>query len=402
MSVGTRVYVRRQPVHDIDLKVLGYELLFDAHGNQHAGEDVDHLAARTMVSTFTEFSLDQLVGDRLAFLRLAPPFVQGTMPVPFAPATAVLILSAASLADPSRIEGLLGLAREGHLLGFDITRGPVPADLAPFAAYLVVDMSLAGDGAIVKARQEHSGSTAWVIATGVNDRAMFDRAVEGGADYMSGRFLSRPDLVAGNGLSPTRLSSLTLLSRLAKPDVSVDELESVIKSDVALSYRVLRAANSASVGAAHTISSIRQALILLGPKRLKSWLLLMVVSDFGVPSEAQLADTMARARICELLAPALGLSTDDAFTAGLLSCLDVLLGVPLIDVLDRLPMDHEIRAALLDHQGDLGKLLDVVTGYEAGDFGVIDQLGLEPYDLSRAYLEAVGWSLQTCESVLST
>ena len=57
---------------------------------------------------------------------------------------------------------------------------------------------------------------------------------------------------------------LNLLTALNKPDVSVSEIEDLVKHDLTLSYRVLRSINSASFGLRREVTSIRQALVLLG------------------------------------------------------------------------------------------------------------------------------------------
>jgi hypothetical protein len=50
----------------------------------------------------------------------------------------------------------------------------------------------------------------------------------------------------------------------------------------------------------------------------------------------------------------------------------------------------------------LGRLLAAVIAYEEQDIAALEATGLALFDVSRAYLAAVGWSLQAVESAMST
>jgi EAL and modified HD-GYP domain-containing signal transduction protein len=128
----------------------------------------------------------------------------------------------------------------------------------------------------------------------------------------------------------------------------------------------------------------------------------MVLADSGNTDEEQLTTAITRARTCELVAQQVpGMRGGSAYVVGVLSSLDVVLGIPMGEVLDRLPLADDLRAALLDGTGALGELLTTVLAYERGDDEAVAASAFDAFDLSRAYLSAVGWSLQLCESALS-
>ena len=68
--------------------------------------------------------------------------------------------------------------------------------------------------------------------------------------------------------------------------------------------------------------------------------------------------------MCELLADRAGIERGFAFTAGLLSALDRLLGVPLAEVADKVDVDQELAAAAFRKEGMVGKLVRLVTEYQ--------------------------------------
>ena len=75
---------------------------------------------------------------------------------------------------------------------------------------------------------------------------------------------------------------------------------------------------------------------------------------------------------------------------GLFSQLDALLGIPLQSALEELPIGDDLRQALLDGSGELGKVLGITVEYCEG--GLSDDALLAPIDSKRLmelYLGAV-------------
>jgi EAL and modified HD-GYP domain-containing signal transduction protein len=86
----------------------------------------------------------------------------------------------------------------------------------------------------------------------------------------------------------------------------------------------------------------------------------------------------------------------DYFLLGLLSLIDAILGMPMPEVLLRVPIDHEIKAALLGQPSPLRPLYDLVLAQENADWkrhsDLAAQLHLAESDIARAYLESVLWA----------
>jgi len=155
---------------------------------------------------------------------------------------------------------------------------------------------------------------------------------------------------------------------------------------------VLTVANSAAVGARREIVSVHDALVMLGLNQLRGWLQLMLLSDLADASTEMFSQALIRARACELLAATrTGLRSDTAFTTGLVSSLDLLLGQPIEWIVARMGLGHDLHFALTSGAGPLGELLDAVRQYEQG--GDPADLGdFESADLAEAFLAGVEWS----------
>ncbi len=70
-------------------------------------------------------------------------------------------------------------------------------------------------------------------------------------------------------LTPCALTTLRLYKEITLPDVDFSTVESIIATDVSLSYKLLRHVNNMRYTRAKPISSFKQALVYLGEERLK-------------------------------------------------------------------------------------------------------------------------------------
>jgi c-di-GMP-related signal transduction protein len=399
------VYVGRQPILDKSLAVFGYELLF-RHGPTaaYAGEDGDRATSRVIVNTFAEFGLESLVGSTLAFVNLTRHFIVGALPLPFGPEHVVLEILETTMVDDEVLAGLHTLIASGYKLAIDDYRADDYARtklLLPLADYVKVDILDQDDDELAACVEQCRPHPARLIAERVETRETMDRCLQLGFDLFQGYLLGRPTVLSTPSLSPSSIACMELLTRLTKPGVRFSDLEEIVRLDVALSYRVLRAVNAAAPGLVRPIASVREALVLLGHRQLRAWVLLSVLADANEVVEEQLIAAMTRARMCELLAPRVpGLNVDSTFLAGLLSTLDFLLGLPMTEVVKRLPLDESIRLALVDHAGSLGRLLDTVSAYEAADLEALSTSSIDFADLASAYLTAVGWSIDMVKTAV--
>jgi len=95
----------------------------------------------------------------------------------------------------------------------------------------------------------------------------------------------------------------------------------------------------------------------------------------------------------ELLAPSAGCVPDAGYTAGLLSTLDVVLGMPIQRILDELPLDHEVRDAVLSGTGPLGHLVADVADFQLGRLEQAARSGIAPDTMIGAAVEALTWTV---------
>ena len=181
-----------------------------------------------------------------------------------------------------------------------------------------------------------------------------------------------------------------------------DSFQHIINRDVALSYQLLKLANSPLFRRRRPIAAMQDAMVILGLDSVKKWATLLMLSRFasGKPSEL-LRTALVRAYMCSSLA-ANGVSAGDHtfFTTGLLSVLDALLDRPMARVLSDLALVPDVTDALLgDACGPVGRVLRQVQAYEAGDWSQA-MASNDSDSLRAAYLEAVSSADRVLAQVL--
>jgi EAL and modified HD-GYP domain-containing signal transduction protein len=230
-----------------------------------------------------------------------------------------------------------------------------------------------------------------VIADGVQTREKYGFCRGLGFDAFQGQYFAEPVIVTGASAPTYRLRALSMLAEGSA--TSFEQLERVIAEDPGLSLKVVKLANSAFYGGRHRVGSIRQALMALGTITVRRWATLLVLAGISDRPSHLLEVGLLRARLCELVAKELPDAEDDrAFTVGLFSVVDSLLGMRMDQLLDDLPFDDRTTGALRAHEGPEGKLLAGVLAYERGDFEGCVQSGVGLLQMARAYREALDWT----------
>jgi len=379
---------------------MAYELLFRRTQTvQTCDVSPDDACARVIVDAVLALGLDTLTGGRRAFVNMSREMLLHGAPTLLPRDQVVIELLEEVRGDPEVIEACTGLKKAGYAIALDdfvYTEDVAP--LVALADYIKVDF-LATNTPEARAALVHTLRPARpkLLAEKVETPQEFEQAVKEGFTYFQGYFFGRPAVRSVKRIAARRVAYATLLVQLSKPDISVSELENVIKQDVSLSYRVLRALNSAATPLRVEISSIRQAIILLGRDTIRRWASLWVIASMNESAHPELvASSIIRARCCEMVDAHSRLDPGTGFLLGMCSLLDVILTQPMEEVLAQLPLETDIRAALLGEQNDRRALLDCVIAYERGQWDLFDALaakaGTNAGVLRTAYHEALRWT----------
>jgi EAL and modified HD-GYP domain-containing signal transduction protein len=385
------VAVARQPIFDRAETITGFEILYRSLTGPFT--DAEGATSTVIVQSLADIGLERLVGDARAFINVTADFLLKVRPLPMPPERVVLELVGSHSADPQ----LLGALRDARDAGFRIALdgfrlAPGLEPRLALAHVVKLDIRALSGATLVKQVNELRGRGLTLVALKVETRQEYEACRAMGFDGFQGYFFAEPAVVSGPTAPTHRLGAL---SQLIAPDrhASFEEIERVISQDAGLSHKLVRLASSAFVGTRQQVASVRQALILLGTVAVRRWAMLLALSGLTDRPQHLLTVGLVRARLCEMLADAHPVAAPDrAFTVGLFSVVDALLGKPMQALLDELPFDSRITHALLDHDGPEGRLLAAVLAYERGDFYDVPRYGVGLPALAGAYREAINWA----------
>ncbi|MBF0256016.1 MAG: HDOD domain-containing protein [Gammaproteobacteria bacterium] len=387
------VFVARQAIYDRKSQVFAYELLYRA-GLDNRAEFPDALSATTevLLNSFMEIGLDNLAGGKRVFVNLPQGFFTELPPIPFDNDRIVLELLEDLEVNDQLCQAVAKLKSEGFTIAIDDYL--FESKWEPLLQFIdIIKVEIPGLTE-EQLRQRIGGlkqKGLTLLAEKIETLEVYELCRELGFDLFQGFFFSRPNIVQGRKLDDNQMVVLRLLERLNDPEASMDDVERLISQDAALSFKVLRHANSASMGLSRKVDSIRRAIVLMGLQKIRVWASLMAMSGIKGKSTEVIVLALIRARMCEAMARESGyLNPDSAFTIGLFSMLDVLLDQPLEEILAKLPLANEGKEAILEHKGSGGALLECTIGHEHHDWQKMSLTGIEDQRLQELYWDVVG------------
>lgn len=397
----SEVFVGRQPIYDRKLGVYGYELLFRSGEVNNAADAVsaDGATSQTIVNTFIEIGLEKIVGSRYAFINLTESFFLEEDKLPISPKQVILeVLEDIPVTD-KLIEAVKRLHKQGFIIALDdYIYNPAHKPLIEMAEIIKIDLMAMSREELIEHVKILKPFNKKLLAEKIETLDEFDLCMDLGFDYFQGYFLSKPRIIKSAALPQNKLAIMNILSLLQDSDSDIDDIDEAISSDVAMSYKILKLMNSAFFNFSNKIESIKQALLLLGRKKLNSWASMTAMSKLDDQPSEMIRIAMTRAKMCELLAEQAGLKpVENFFTTGLFSALDILMQNSLDSLLKPLPISDELRAAVINKEGVMGEALICTLAYEKSDWENVNFQNLSENDIYITNVEAVSWANMVME-----
>lgn len=387
-------FVGRQPIFDQHKTVYGYELLF-RNGNKNKANVIDGNQASTqvMLNALTEFGLDSIVGKNLAFINLTQELLVDELIQMLPYDRVVLEILENVTIDEALIKAVQELSDQGYIIALDdfiYTEEWQP--LVEIADIIKLDVLALPNSEIEKQVQFLRRFNTRLLAEKVESMKQFTFLKTLDFNYYQGYFLSKPSIIEGKRTPTNKLAILHLLAKLANPDTDHAVIESLIAQDLTLCYKLLRYINAACFALPRKIASINEAIIYLGLSNIRRFASMIAMTGFNDQPHEILLTALIRARMCELLAEAAEHeNTDTYFTLGLFSLLNIMLNIPITELVNELPLGEELTQALLNHDGQLSEALRCVIAYEHQQWQAVKFEELSTDEISNIYLNAVQW-----------
>ncbi len=245
-----------------------------------------------------------------------------------------------------------------------------------------------------------------VVGLGFEDMEEMERALRGGISLAGGQMGRSAKTATRRELGSAAHRVCELLNHLAL-DKDTAVIAEAVRGDVALSYRLLRYANSPAIGLRRAVETVDDAVTLLGRNELYRWLSVQLMSAAAVrqASKALEEAALARGRILEAVARIRGEDSPGAhFTLGMLSLMEQLLQTPMASALAPLRLGDAARQALLERKGDWAARLRLLDLLDEGNAERADRLAVElgvAAELPKVVEDAWRWAAEVREGAVA-
>lgn len=392
-------FVGRQPIFNRNLKLHAYELLFRSNlDNKASFKCGNEATSQVVMNAFIDIGLEKIANNRLVFVNMTRQFLTDPLLFTFPPEQVVIEILEDIEIDEEVLESVRCLKSKGYCIALDdfiYKDGYAPlVDLADVVKLDIMEMEQTDIQHHLELLKPHNVK---LLAEKVESREEFELYHSYGFDYFQGYFFSKPKTFETQRLPHNKLVILQLLAKVSNMETETEELLQIIAQDPALSLRILRYINSPLSGLNRKIDSIYEAIIYMGRNMLRTMVMLITLAKYEDTNPELMLTAMTRARTCELLTHKYGQDGDNgtAFTVGLFSTLDAILGTSIQEVIDSIALSNPIKRALLSHLGPYGEALECTLHLEKGDEAGFHYNTANWQQIADIYTDAVQWADST-------
>lgn len=388
----------RRPILHASQLIAGYELSLYAYGQQSANEfsigelaivlkDIGSEGVLQEILGFIPITLDDLLGTQISLLS----------------STRMVLELADGELDETHIAKIIELKAKGFKFSLtEYFEPPVSDAVIKLMDFVKFDIQATSNYELEEAlKRLRRLDRAAPIAINVETPNQFAFSRKHSIGLIEGFFFQHSD-IADSTANPDQMMLLVVMGQLLT-DVELPRIEKAFQGHTTLIVNLLNMVNSAGMGLARTVDSLQQALVILGRRHLMRWVQVLLYSNSDLKGAKLLMQIAAtRAKLMDLLCTThknvekrQELYKDNAFTVGILSLSDVLLGIDLAEILQQIGLEKEIVEALISREGFLGELLTLTERLERAEFEeverLLDELDIAPKDLRHAQKETLRW-----------
>ncbi|MCM1023932.1 MAG: HDOD domain-containing protein [Prevotella sp.] len=389
-------YIVRQALVTEKQESFGYEILYT--DNSFSADHTDDVSAANAIENFlSSMDSERFLDGKIAFLTFTPNLLEKGIPKMFKTNKLVIQIEDSLITNPLSQNLITKYKKSGYKIAVvDFEFAPRFFGILDIVDYIKVNFS--GDPSsvenIVKIGKSFGKK---VIAYNVETQEAYDRAKELGCTYFQGTFVSEKMPTTVKKVNYLQSNFFLLMVAVTKDEPDIDEIENIISRDVSLTFSLLRLVNSAYFALRNKARSVKQALVILGLGQLKQWIYLLSFKqdDGSMPDELIKISFLRATFASELVeyAQDMTISRSEAYLLGMFSTLGKLMGVPLEDALEQLPISDDIKLALLKKEGRTGFLYKLILSYEKADWKTMSacaaELGIPQSMIAQKYFECV-------------
>ena len=367
------IFLARQPIFDRSLRVTGYELLYRSGSTNWFDCDDPKRATLQLLQSVYCVGEDKLLAGRDAYLNFPHDLLVSLCPSIISPRRFVVEILETVRPDEALKKACVELKRRGYRLALDdFTGRGRTAELVPLVDIVKVDLLATTAQQQIKLVRQYRRPGLKFLAEKVERQEQFERLRRASYELFQGFFFARPAMVTSRQPAGSKQVCLELLRLSVSGGFDFRRVETTLRQDVSLAYKLLRYINSWCYGLPQEVHSLGQAIALLGEAGMRRWIMVTALAELAVDKPTELmALAVARGLFCESVTDQVGWHgrNEELFLLGLFSLLDAMTGRPMAEMIAELGLAGEVCSALLDGEqcpGVTSSLLRLLFAYERG------------------------------------
>ena len=396
-------YIVRQPIKEPGGKILGYEIMYFGENQAFTADNAqasEFASADTIYSFLTQNSTKTLKGS-LNFMTFTTMLLMKKTPRLFDKSELVIQINDSVIIHPLSMHFVNQFAKEGYKVAVnEFQFAPRYLALLDHTDYIKLNIQSTPELALHNIAEVAHSMQKKCIVTNIETEEQYNKALALKIDGLEGPYVAEKVTTRVHSSAYLQSSFFRLMVAITRDEPDVDEIEQMISMDASLTYNLLKVANSAFFALRHRATTVHQAIMTLGLGQLKQWIYLLSASSGSEAAETATEDflkrSFMRASFCSELiqhAKNMPISKAEAYLMGMFSTLNHLVDAPLEEILEELPVNDVVKAALLKKEGRCGKLYELVLSYEAANWNAItalaEELGIPNHLLTNVYFNCM-------------
>jgi EAL and modified HD-GYP domain-containing signal transduction protein len=376
----------RQPILDKTLQLYAYELLYRPINSDAALAQPS--TAEVIISSIIDMGIDNTTNNRIAFINMTYEDIMSEQVEALPQDRVMLELLEDIKPDAALVARVTELINKGFSFALDdFVYAPEWDPLITLSNVIKFDLSVTSFEENKQLINQLKNQDIQFLAEKVETYQEYQDYLDIGCDYFQGYFFCKPEHIKGKTIDSSSLSKTKLIANINKPDASISDIDKIIEQDPGLTYQLLKYLNSSFFSFKNPIESIKQAIVILGLEGLKKWVTLICLRDMSSKPSEVMRVALTRAKLAEQIALKNNENNPSAyFLTGLLSNLDALLDNTMENSLSQMPLNADIKSALISHDGAIGNVLQNIILHESNDLP-----DKRPFDMEQ-YLSACQWA----------
>ncbi len=398
-----KTVVARQPILNAKHETIAYELLFRKFNDVNLADFSDGNVATNEVlkDLLVNFGIDKLSGGKKVFINFTEKLILEKLPM-LLRKDEVVIEILEDIFDAENINEVIDeLKNNGYVFAIDdFICDKKKSKLLDQSDIIKVDFIEFSKEEIIKTANIVKKKNKILLAEKIETYEEFEFAKEHGFTMFQGYYFLKPEILETNVMTTISSVYIQLIEELNKEEVSYDKLAEITKNDVSLTFSLLNIVNSVAYYSRNSITSIKNALARLGLKESKKIIyfnFLKTMAPVGTPNEL-LKKSLIRGKQAESLASKFKMNgkKEKLFLLGVFSLINIILKRDMNMILESLPLDNEIKDALLGKNNSLTNVLELIIINERGKMEKLEKLlqknDISIDDLSEIYFESIKWA----------